>query len=239
MTAKSRLDVIRDQVAILSLAEGFLATSILLALLRLEVFGAIGTRRETVAMHNHPSLRGRELARFLDTSSAESLLDLGCEPGTYAFHLGKADPLLALIDSAGVLEVAREIASRYPMENPVEYVPLDVTTEDIPGTYEIVLDSNTLHMLGEEASRKLIRRLYDNVAPGGSLVIQAQFSKDDRMGGRWPVFFDLVQLCITREGRNHTPSETAEWMEDGGFRDIELVPRSLVNTNSFIRGYRR
>ena len=198
------------------------------------------TRDFTLAMHNYAALRGRELARFLNTSGARSLLDLGCGPGTYAFHLGTANPDLDLylLDSSGVLEVTREIQGRFELSNEVNYLPLDVTRDQIPGSYDIVLVSNTLHMLGEANSRTLIRGLYDHVNDGGSLVIQAQFLNDDGVGGRWPVFLDLVQMCITEEGRNHTVAETIQWMTEAGFRDIEYQPMSLANTNSFLRGHR-
>jgi SAM-dependent methyltransferase len=191
-------------------------------------------------MHNYAALRGRELARFLDTSGAQSLLDLGCGPGTYAFHLGSANPDLDLylLDSPGVLDVAREVQGRFDLRNDVHYLPLDVTREEIPGSYDIVLVSNTLHMLGEANSRALIQRLHDHVNEGGSLVIQAQFLKDDHLGGRWPVFLDLIQMCITEHGRNHSVAETRQWMADAGFRDIEYQPMGLANTNSFLRGFR-
>jgi len=198
------------------------------------------TRDFILAMHDYAALRGAELGRFLDTSDASSVLDLGCGPGTYAFQLGMANPDLELnlLDLPGVLEVAREVQSRYDLKNRVNYLPVDVTREPIPGEYDLVLVSNTLHMLGEQASRDLIRRLVDNVSPGGSLVIQAQFLANHRMGGRWPVFLDLIQMCITEEGRNHTEAETRSWMEAAGFTDLTYVPMSLVNTNSFLRGYR-
>ena len=96
-----------------------------------------------------------------------------------------------------------------------------------------------LHGLGEKASRKLIKRLYQSVNPGGSLVIQAQFMRDDRLGSRWPIFLDLVQLCVTNEGRNHAPGETARWLEDAGFTDVEYERMTLLNTNSLLRGYKR
>jgi SAM-dependent methyltransferase len=202
--------------------------------------GAQETRDFTLAMHNYAALRGRELARFLDTSGAQSLLDLGCGPGTYAFHLGSANPDLDLylLDSPGVLDVAREVQGRFDLRNDVHYLPLDVTREEIPGSYDIVLVSNTLHMLGEANSRALIQRLHDHVNEGGSLVIQAQFLKDDHLGGRWPVFLDLIQMCITEHGRNHSVAETRQWMADAGFRDIEYQPMGLANTNSFLRGFR-
>ena len=198
------------------------------------------TREFTLAMHNYAALRGKELACFLDTSECATLLDLGCGPGTYAFHLGLRNPRLELylLDLPGVLEVAKEVQARFSLENEVHYLPLDALKDEIPGSYDAVLVSNTLHMLGERESRRLIRRLYASVNEGGSLIVQAQFLHDDRMGPRWPVLLDLIQLCITAEGRNHSVSETRAWLEAAGFSSIEYQPMTLLNTNSLIRGYR-
>jgi SAM-dependent methyltransferase len=199
------------------------------------------TRSFTLSMHNYASLRGRELADYLDTTGCASLLDLGCGPGTYAFHLGLRNPHLSLhlVDHPVVLETAREVQARYPLSNDVHYLAIDAVHEEIPGSYDIVLLSNVLHGLGEAASRALIRRLFDCVNRGGSLVIQAQFLRDDRLGGRWPVFLDLIQLCVTEHGRNHAPGETRRWLEDAGFRDVQFRRMGLLNTNSFLRGFKR
>ena len=168
------------------------------------------TRSFALSMHNYASLRGKELADFLSTEGSRSLLDLGCGPGTYAFHLGMRNPgmELYLADHPVVLETAREVQARYPLKNKVHYVPMDALKDEIPGSYDMVLVSNMLHGLGETSSRKLIRRLYNSVNDGGSLVVQAQYLRDDRLGGRWPVFLDLIQLCVTESGRNHSPGET-------------------------------
>jgi SAM-dependent methyltransferase len=198
------------------------------------------TREFTLAMHNYAALRGKELAQFLDTSGCETLLDLGCGPGTYAFHLGARNPALrlSLLDLPRVLDVAREVQMRFNLPNEIHYLPLDAVKDEIPGSYDLILVSNTLHMLGERESRKLMRRLYGTVNDGGSLVIQAQFLRDDRLGDRWPVLLDLIQLCITSEGRNHSVAETRAWMKEAGFSDFDYCPMTLLNTNSFIRGYK-
>jgi hypothetical protein len=62
--------------------------------------------------------------------------------------------------------------------------------------------------------------------------------RDDRLGGRWPIFLDLIQLCVTENGRNHAPAETRQWLEDAGFRNIEFCGMTLLNTNSYLRGYK-
>lgn len=198
------------------------------------------TREFTLAMHNYAALRGKELTRYLDTSQSRTLLDLGCGPGTYAFNLGLKNPglQLYLLDLPEVLAVAREVQAQYGLENDIRYLPLDVTKDEIPGTYDIVLVSNTLHMLGEKDSRALLQRLYASVNAGGSVVIQAQYLRDDRLGGRWPVLLDLIQLCITAEGRNHSVTETTRWLEEAGFSNVQHWPMGLFNTNSFLRAYK-
>jgi len=198
------------------------------------------TREFTLAMHNYASLRGKELGHFLDTTTCESLLDLGCGPGTYAFHLGMRNPglKLYLLDLPGVLEITKEVQTRYPLKNEIHYLPLDALKDEIPGSYDMILVSNTLHMLGEQACRELINRLHASINQGGSLVIQAQYLQDDRLGGRWPILLDLIQLCVTSNGRNHSVAETRCWLEEAGFRDIEFCSMVLLNTNSFLRGYK-
>lgn len=198
------------------------------------------TRSFALSMHNYASLRGKELADFLDTSGCASLLDLGCGPGTYAFHLGmrNSDLSLYLADHPVVLETAEEVRHRFSLKNKIHYVPLDATKDEIPGTYDLILVSNVLHGLGGRASRELIGRLLSSINPGGSLVIQAQYLRDDRMGGRWPVFLDLIQLCVTTEGRNHSVGETRRWMEEAGFKNVQYRGMTLLNTNSYLRGYK-
>jgi SAM-dependent methyltransferase len=199
------------------------------------------TREFTLAMHNYASLRGKDLTHYLDTSGCRTLLDLGCGPGTYAFHLAIANPdlKLYLLDNPAVLEVAREVQGRYQISNLVTYVPADAVADEISGQYDLILVSNMLHMLGPEGSRKLIQRLYSGVNPGGSLVIQAQFMRDDRLGERWPLLLDLLMLSMTPAGANHSVAESREWLQGAGFSDVEFRPMSMFNTNSYLRAWRR
>jgi len=198
------------------------------------------TREYTWAMHNYASLRGKLLAYYLDTKGCKSLLDIGCGAGTYAFHLGMRNPSLQLylLDLPEVLEVAKEVHARYPIENEVHYLPLDASRDEIPGSYDLILASNMLHSFGELERRKLIRRLHDLLTPGGSLVIQSQYLQEDRLGGRWPIYVDLNLLCTTKSGKNHTVEETRSWLEEAGFVKIEYCSMSVYDANSFLRGHK-
>ena len=198
------------------------------------------TREFALAMHDYAAFCGRELAHYLDTTGCKSLLDLGCGPGTYAFHLGIKNPELQLylLDFPEVLQVAKEVQARYALQNEVHYVAADALKDELSGQYDLILVSNALHQLGPEASAALVKRLYPAVRPGGSLVVQAQFLRDDRRGDKVPVFLDLLELCITAAGRNHSVAETRGWLEAAGFAKVQFCPMSLFNENSFVRGYR-
>lgn len=198
------------------------------------------TKQYALAMHNYASLRGKELAHYLDTSSCKTLLDLGCGAGTYAFHLGARNPTLRLYlsDLPEVLEAAKVIQPNYRTDNEVHYLPLDAATDEIPGSYDIILTSNMLHCFTGKVRTSLINRLYRAINPGGSLVVQAQYLKEDRLGGRWAIYVDLNLLCTTKSGRNHTVGETRGWLERAGFTNVEYCSMSIYGANSFLRGYK-
>ncbi|MEO5579815.1 MAG: methyltransferase [Gemmatimonadaceae bacterium] len=197
-------------------------------------------RQNTLAMHNFASVRGKEFAAVLDTSGCRAMLDVGCGPGTYSFQLGMRNPemTLNLLDLPAVLEVTRSVQEQYDLTNEIRYVPHDLSTDKIPGTYDLVLVSNALQAFDEDKIRSLLREFYGAINRGGSLIVQAQFLADDHLGPRWPIFVDLGCLCFTPGGRNHSIAETLGWLEETGFTDIEQNRMSLFNANSFLRAYK-
>ncbi len=192
------------------------------------------------AMHNYACGRGRELAQFLDLSRAVSLLDLGCGLGTYSFHLALKYPKLKLylLDFTEVLEQARRVQRQYSIGNEIHYLAADAVRDPIPGTFDAILISNLLHALGEQVSKELIQRLVYSLNFGGSLIVQAQFLNDNPSAERWPVLLDVIMLAATREGENHSVGQTVRWMEEAGLANVEVCHMSLMNTNSYLRGYK-
>jgi len=198
------------------------------------------TRESVLAMHNYAALRGKLLVHYIDTSACRTLLDLGCGAGTYAYLLGMHNPRLKLYlsDLPAILEVAKEVRQRYPFENEVHFLPLDAAQDEIPGSYDLILASNMLHCFEARVRTKLLQRLHQAINPGGSLVVQAQFLQENRVGGRWAVYVDLQLLCTTQTGRNHTAEETKRWLHEAGFVNIEYCPMSVYGANRFVRGYK-
>ncbi len=193
-------------------------------------------RLMTQAMDSYARSRGIEVAYRFDFSDVASLLDFGAGPGTYSLAIVEEYPDIeaTLVDLDGPIAEARRLASRRGMENRVEFVVADGRTWEPDRVWDLVLISNTLHMIGEEGSRDLLRRAFDWVAPGGRLVVQAQYLNDNRVSPRWPTLLNLIQRVATPDGRNHAVGETIEWLESAGFQAVERVTLSLWNVNSLL-----
>lgn len=202
--------------------------------------GTEPARRMTAAMDAYARTRGAEIAERLDFSGARTLLDVGCGPGTYALAILERHPSMkaTLLDLAGPIAEARRLVAARGMSERVEFVVQDGMTY-VPGrTFDVVLVSNTLHMIGPEGSAKLLKHCYHLVSPGGRLIVQAQYLDDSRTAPRWPTLLNLIQRVATPHGRNHAIGETSEWLETAGFVDVKHVRFSAWNVNSCVIGHR-
>ena len=48
---------------------------------------------------------------------------------------------------------------------------------------------------------------------------------------------DLLELCITSAGKNHSVGETAHWLEESEFSNIESCTKNMFDESNFLRGY--
>ncbi len=196
------------------------------------------SRRMTKAMDAYARSRGVEIANRLSFDGIETLLDLGCGPGTYSIAIVEKHPHIraTLLDLAGPIAEAKRLAEERGVSDRVEFLvgPGEDFRPDKP--FDAVLVSNVLHMLGPDKSPAMIRHCFDLVAPGGQLMIQAQYLNDDRVSPRWPTLVSLMQRAVTNEGRNHSIGETTKWLTDAGFTDVKHARFSLWNVCSVLIG---
>jgi precorrin-6B methylase 2 len=195
---------------------------------------SLPARRMTRAMDAYARTRGVELVDLLDLSDLETLLDLGCGPGTYSLAVLERYPRVraTLLDLELPIAEARRMVEARGLGDRAELVVADALDYRSDTPFDAVLISNTLHTLGPQRSRRLLRRCRDLVRPGGRLIVQAQFLNDDRISPRWPTLLSMIQRVTTPEGRNHSLGETVAWIEEAGFGDVEHVRFSAWNTNS-------
>lgn len=183
-------------------------------------------RRFTWAMHYRTLETAPQIAAQVDLHGAETLLDLGGGPGTYAMAFLAKHPRLraAVGDRPAALEVAKEIAATHKAGSRLSYVPLDFTRQAIPGSYDVIWYSNVLHIYSPDTNRTIFRRALAALNPGGRLLIQDAFLHDRE--GLHPAeasLFAVSMLLFTEEGNTYSAAETICWLKEAGFGRVKVL----------------
>jgi SAM-dependent methyltransferase len=183
-------------------------------------------RRFTWAMHHRTLETAPKIAAQIDLHSARTLLDLGGGPGTYAMAFLAKNPGLhaTVCDRPAALDVAKEIASTHKAGARLSYLPLDLLTEAIPGSYDVIWYSNVLHIYAPKDNQALFRRALATLNPGGRLLIQDAFLHDRK--GLFPEeasLFAVSMLLFTERGNTYSAAETRAWLTEAGFERIKVL----------------
>jgi SAM-dependent methyltransferase len=183
-------------------------------------------RRFTWAMHHRTLETAPKIAAQINLRGTRTLLDLGGGPGTYAMAFLAKNPRLraTVCDRPAALDVAKEIASTHKAGARLSYLPLDVMTEDIPGTYDVIWYSNVLHIYSPKDNQALFRRVAASLNPGGRLLIQDAFLHDrDGLFPEEASLFAVSMLLFTERGNTYSAAETRAWLTDAGFERIKVL----------------
>ena len=183
-------------------------------------------RRFTWAMHHRTLETAPKIAAQINLRGARTLLDLGGGPGTYAMAFLAKNPTLSatVCDRPAALDVAKEIASTHTAGARLSYLPLDLLTEAIPGSYDVIWYSNVLHIYSPQENQALFRRALISLNPGGRLLIQDAFLHDRE--GLLPEeasLFAVSMLLFTDRGNTYSSAETRAWLTDAGFERIKAL----------------
>lgn len=183
-------------------------------------------RRFTWAMHHRTLETAPKISAQIGLHGARTLLDLGGGPGTYAMAFLAKNPALraTVCDRPAALDVAKEIASTHKAGARLSYIPLDLLTEAIPGTFDVIWYSNVLHIYSPQDNQALFRRALAALNPGGRLLIQDAFLHDRE--GLFPEeanLFAVSMLLFTERGNTYKAAETKSWLTDAGFERIKVL----------------
>jgi tRNA (cmo5U34)-methyltransferase len=120
----------------------------------------------------------------------------------------------------------------------VRYISGDYTTTDFGGSYDIVCSALSIHHLEDEDKRRLYKRIFLALNPGGVFVNADQVAGDteaitkrnleywDGFLAKSPLSEDERNEIRRRRGtldRNARLSPQLEWLHEAGFSHIDLV----------------
>jgi ubiquinone/menaquinone biosynthesis C-methylase UbiE len=159
------------------------------------------------------------------TKKPVSVLDLAAGSGVWGIALAEQSPLvrIAAVDWPEVLKVTKRVARRHGVADRLTTIPGDLLRVDFGQEHSVATLGHILHSEGRERSRRLLRKTFAALAPGGTIAIAEFVPNDDRTGPPTPLLFGVNMLVNTEEGDVFTFAEMSKWLREAGFEK----PRQL------------
>ncbi|HEY1766309.1 MAG TPA: methyltransferase [Terracidiphilus sp.] len=168
------------------------------------------------------------LAAHLNLASAAatvSVLDLAAGSGVWGIALAQSSNSVRVtaVDWPGVLAVTRKGAARFGLAERFSFNEGDLLAADFGSGHNVATLGHILHSMGAEDSKTLLKRVFEALAPGGTIAIAEFLVNADRTGPMNGLLFAVNMLVNTENGDAFSFEEIASWLRDAGFTN----PRKL------------
>ena len=165
------------------------------------------------------------------------VLDLAAGSGVWGIALAQQSPnvQISAVDWPVVLETTKRVAARHGVGDRLKTIPGDLLEADFGTGYQVAILGHILHSEGEKRSRRLLRKTFEALAPGGTIAIAEFVPNDERTGPANALIFAVNMLVNTDEGDTFTFAEISQWLREAGFinaRQLEApAPSPLILAN--------
>ncbi|MCA8929079.1 MAG: methyltransferase domain-containing protein, partial [Alphaproteobacteria bacterium] len=125
---------------------------------------------------------GRTLARMVDFSGVDHLLDVAGGTGGFAIRLCQANPNLrvTILDFPNVVALGREKVAEAGLSDRIEFIGGNALESEWPSDVGAVLMSYLFSGVPGDAIPELARHAYDVTRPGGLYLVHDFMVEDDR-----------------------------------------------------------
>ncbi|MEO6817799.1 MAG: methyltransferase, partial [Edaphobacter sp.] len=127
------------------------------------------------------------------------------------------------VDWPDVLPVTRATVGKFGLTDRYDFVGGDLLEADFGQGHNVALLGHILHSEGEARSRKLLKKTFEALAPGGTIAIGEFLVEDDRSGPLGSLFFAANMLVNTDEGDTFSFEEISAWLGEAGFTKARLL----------------
>lgn len=188
-----------------------------------------GQRAFLRAMATITKMSAPEVPQAIDFSRYRSFADIGGSTGTLAGEIVKAHPHLSAVnfDLALVEPHFRENVEQLGVSDAVTFQVGDFFADPLPEA-DLLIFAHILHDWDVEERKTLLRKAYEALPPGGSVLILETMIDDERQNAA-ALMLSLSMLLFSPGGNEYTYGELVGWLAEAGFRD----PAAHVIANGF------
>lgn len=153
------------------------------------------------------------------------VMDIASGSGVWGIALAQSAENVSVtaVDWDGVLSVTRSSVDRFGLSNRFSFIAGDLNKVDFGNGYDVATLGHILHSEGEEKSRRLLHKVFDALASGGTIAIAEFLVNQDRTEPVGSLMFAANMLVNTDEGDTFSFEEISNWLKEAGFVDMRLL----------------
>ena len=174
---------------------------------------------------SYPSAQA--LAKSLNLNGQPtSVLDLAAGSGVWGIALAQSSPQVTVtaVDWPDVIPTTQKTVARFNLTDRFSYTPGDLLSADFGTNHNVATLGHILHSEGEDRSRKLLAKVFQSLAPGGTIAIAEFLVNADRTGPVVSLFFAVNMLINTDTGNTYSFEEISSWLTEAGFTNPHTIP---------------
>ncbi len=182
------------------------------------------------AMHNLGLLEGKLLAGLYPFERVNHLLDVGCGSGALGLVLAQSFPHLevTLLDRPWVCEVPESHVMHAELEQRVHVVQGDFLKGPLPRGADTILLSMVLHDWDARTGIQILKRCYNALPSGGTLLAYEQLLDEDRCGSPLATLTSLTMLLTMSAGSEYSETDYRLMMAEAGFKDVNVIRSTSI-----------
>jgi hypothetical protein len=128
------------------------------------------------------------------------------------------------VDWAVVLPVTRKTVEKFHLSDRFSFVEGDLLSADFGREHNVATLGHILHSEGEARSQELLAKVFQALAPGGTIAIAEFLVDDDRKGPMNGLFFAVNMLVNTDNGDTYSFNQISGWLSAAGFINPRTIP---------------
>jgi SAM-dependent methyltransferase len=166
------------------------------------------------------------LAAKYDFSPHRRVLDVGGGTGSFLIPILRRYAALyaTLFELPGACSVARTRLAREPEGARVTVVEGDFLKDPLPGSHDLVIVANTIHVLSAEHNIDLLKNIRANATTDTRLLLVDLWLDAARTGPQPAPLMSGEFLVVSGEGQAYGEADADEWLTQTGWRKLGAQP---------------
>jgi O-methyltransferase domain/Dimerisation domain len=177
----------------------------------------------------------RTIAATFPWAKYRTFADIGTAQGDLAVQIAAANPHLegTGFDLPAIAPIFEEYVEESGLSGRIRFQPGDFFQDPMPAA-DVITMGHILHDWDLETKEMLIRKAYDALPEGGSLIVYDAIIDDERKKNTFGLLMSLNMLIETPGGFDYTGADCRGWLTEAGFRETRV--EHLVGPDSMIVG---